>query len=280
VETKTIIDANGNEKLTKIPFIAGIDKEAKTNDPGTWKTFDEVIKAFQNNNAASGIGYVFSADDPFCFIDLDSCIKNGNINDDSKYIIDQLNSYTEISQSGNGIHIIIKALLPKGSGNRKDKFEIYTQGRFCAMTGNLLNGHNKKIAERQTEIDQICAEIFKKPKLKQTTKPTSQRKNNLSENEIIELCRKAANKDKFNKLFAGDTSDYPSASEADSALCWILAFYTRDVGQILNIVKMSGLYDIKWEREDYQNKTIKAALEGVTETYTIRQINLKTKNLI
>ena len=273
---RTIFDSKGNEKLTKIPFIAGTDTEAKTNDPNTWKTFDETFAAYKTEKYA-GIGYVFSSLDPFCFIDLDSCIQESRISDDSKHIIDMLDSYTEISQSGKGIHIIVKARLPEGSRNRKGNFEIYTQGRFCAMTGKLFNGNSSEIRAAQQQINQICSQIFQN-NAKQRSQITNKTKTNLTDNEIIELCQRAANKEKFNKLFAGDISEYSSASEADSALCWILAFYTHDAGQILNIVKLSGLYDQKWERADYQNMTIGSAIEGVTETYSPARIKVEQKH--
>lgn len=140
-DLKTIRDKNAKIKETKIPKIAGTKENASTNDPSTWGTFDQAIKAV-NGDLNTGIGFVFTKSDPFCFVDLDKCIdpETKKINQWALDIIKRLNSYTEISQSGLGIHIIVKAKLPEWSGNRKGNFEIYDSGRYCAMTGNVLRG--------------------------------------------------------------------------------------------------------------------------------------------
>jgi hypothetical protein len=66
---------------------------------------------------------------------------------------------------------------------------------------------------------------------------------------------------------AGDKSGYKSESEADEALACLIAFYTGDAAQILRIIQRSGLWDEKWQREDYQERTIGRALELVTESF-------------
>lgn len=52
--------------------------------------------------------------------------ENGNIISE---FISTLQSYTEISQSGKGIHIICRGKLPK-RGRRKGSVEMYENGRF------------------------------------------------------------------------------------------------------------------------------------------------------
>ena len=258
-------------KTTKRPYIAGLPKyptnRAKVDDPTTWKDYPTALLDISNQKC-NGIGYVFSKDDPYCFIDLDHCVdKNGIIEPESQRIIDILNSYTEISQSGLGIHIIVKAERPEGAGNRKGNFEIYTQGRYCAMTGNILYG-NPGIMERQEQVSQICSEIFKKTEPEQ--KPSRQEPSTitLSDQEIIEKASKAKNSDKFNRLMSGQwQAEYPSQSEADLALCYMLAFWTPDTDQIDRLFRQSGLYRDKWDRADYRNDTINKALENTTEHY-------------
>ena len=147
-------------KETKIPYQPS-GKKASSTDSSTWSKFDDVVSL---NGKYSGIGFIFNKDDPYCFIDLDHCIDaDGFIKPESKTIIDKLNSYTEISQSGSGVHVIVKANLPEGVRNRKGNFEIYAEGRYCAMTGNVLQGYPLSIEERQEQVNQICLEIFGKP---------------------------------------------------------------------------------------------------------------------
>ena len=112
-------------------------QRAKTNDPATWGTFGQCLRVFQGNGGFSGIGFVFSESDPFAGVDLDKCIlPGGGLEASAAQIVERLNSYTELSPSGSGLHIIMKAKLPP-SGRRKGTVEMYDQGRYFTMTGHI-----------------------------------------------------------------------------------------------------------------------------------------------
>ena len=92
-------------------------------------------------NRFSGIGYVFTEDDPFTGFDLDHCIVDGKIATWAEPYIDRLHTYGEISQSGSGIKFIGRAKL-SGDGTRRNGFgdgsgaiEIYDRLRYFALTG-------------------------------------------------------------------------------------------------------------------------------------------------
>src|SRR5690606_25301491 len=95
----------------------------------------------------SGIGFVFTDDDPFCFVDLDQT-DDPIIMDRQQKIYSQLNSYSELSPSGRGLHIICKASIPMG--RRRNNIEIYSSERYATFTGNVYN--NVGIRECQSEI--------------------------------------------------------------------------------------------------------------------------------
>jgi hypothetical protein len=91
----------------------------------------------------------------------------------------------------------------------------------------------------------------------------------LTDEEVIELARGARNAAKFETLWAGDTSSYASPSEADQALVSLLAFYSRDEGQLDGLYRKSGLCREKWiRRPEYRRSTIQRALSNRSETYT------------
>src|SRR6056297_2194499 len=116
-----------NGKMTKIPIDPNTGGCAKTNDPNTWSSH---IKAFvyARDNNLEGVGFVFTEDDPYVGIDLDNCI-DGSLSPTAEQLVKRLNSYTEISPSGKGLHIIVKGKLPAG-GKRKYSIEIYNSRRF------------------------------------------------------------------------------------------------------------------------------------------------------
>jgi hypothetical protein len=90
-----------------------------------------------------------------------------------------------------------------------------------------------------------------------------------TDEEVVELARGAKNAAKFEALMSGDTSGYPSRSEADQALISLLAFYTQDEEQLDRLYRESSLCRDKWlNRADYRDRSIKRALSNLTETYT------------
>lgn len=96
----------------------------------------------------------------------------------------------------------------------------------------------------------------------------------LKDDEVVKIATNAKNGDKVKALFSGDISDYGSQSEADQALCNLIAFYTQDYEQIDRIFTSSGLYRDKWDREDYKTNTIDNAIHGLTSTYQKQDFKL------
>ena len=91
----------------------------------------------------------------------------------------------------------------------------------------------------------------------------------MEDEQVLILCRAARNSEKFALLWAGDTSAYSGDdSRADAALVSMLAFYTQDEGQLDRLFRASGLMRDKWERSDYGARTVRHALDHLTETYT------------
>ena len=89
----------------------------------------------------------------------------------------------------------------------------------------------------------------------------------LTDDDVIRLARDAKNSAKFEALWLGDVSGYPSDSEADQALISLLAFYTQDEEQLDRLYRQSSLCRQKWlERPGYGRSTIEKALSGLTET--------------
>jgi putative DNA primase/helicase len=123
-------------KPTKIPYIAGGVGMAKSADLMTWRGFEEALKAYRTGRY-SGIGFVFSSADPYAGIDLDKCRdpETGEIEGWAKEIVDAFDSYTEASQSGTGLHIIVRGKAP---GKRRGGVEAYSQERFFATTGAVI----------------------------------------------------------------------------------------------------------------------------------------------
>lgn len=91
----------------------------------------------------------------------------------------------------------------------------------------------------------------------------------LTDDEILLKARAAQNSAKFTAPWEGDASGYASQSEADLALCCMLAFWTRDPATIQRLFEQSALCREKWtKRPDYRERTLTAALTFQKEQWT------------
>jgi len=265
-------------KYTKKPFqING--NFASSTIPSTWSSFGEVRDNIKNYD---GIGYVLCKEDGYIVIDLDDCVFNGVISARAMEIIQKLNSYTEYSQSGKGIHIFIKGQKPgPRCRNMKEKFEMYDDKQFIAMTGNHVKETPHGINKAQNVINYLYNLYLFQESLtdKYSRLNCIQTSPQMTDDKIIRKASEAKNGQTFINLYNGDYSLYDSASEADQALCFILAFYTQQFNQIDRLFSNSKLYREKWDRIDYKEKTIMNAITQVTNYYQPKKSNLKNENL-
>ena len=234
----------GARKATKIPYDAKTGKLASVTEPETWTDFSSAVNLSGNY---SGIGFVFCDSDPFTFVDLD------DTNGDSIALARQievhktLDSYSEVSPSGKGLHIIVKGKVP--AGRRRSFIEVYSSNRYATFTGNVYN--HKPIVERQNELQALWEQMSSGGAA--TFVYEGDKEEKFNDNEIIAQASNAANGDKFKQLFLGRWQDsYQSQSEADFAIIDIISFYTQNRNQIERIFRESGLGKRdKAKRKDY-----------------------------
>ena len=262
------LEGREGSKPTKRPYNARNLRPASTTDPKTWSGFSEALTAYQRGGW-DGIGFVLTAADEFTVLDLDGCRdpETGEIETWAETIIHTVDSYTEVSQSGRGIHLFVRAKLPVG-GRRKGKLEAYSSARFIAVTGQRLEGTPEGIEQRQEAIEALHAAHFSSVESPRMASSSTSAGATLEDDDVIELASRGANGEKFGKLFNGVKEDYGGDhSRADQALCNILAFYTKDEAQIDRIFRRSDLNREKWEREHYRSATIGKAIRDTPETY-------------
>ena len=240
-----------NGKTRKMPLNPLKGCAAKVDDPSTWATFEEALQTFQVFHM-DGLGFVFTPEDPFVGIDFDHCrnTESGEIDPGIQDIVTRINSYTEVSPSGSGLHIIAKGVLPEG-GRRNEKMEMYDRSRFFTMTGDHLIGTPKEASQSP-----VLEELYFRLQHEKNKTDISQ----ITAAEVIEASREVDQIEKFNKLWVGDWSDYPSQSEADLALCAMLNAKTgNDFVETDKLFRESGLYRDKWERQDYRENCLSKA---------------------
>ena len=255
-------------KDDKVPRTPGINQPASTTDPTTWRSFGQAL-ADVRCSQADGIGFVFT-DTPFAGIDLDHCLSDGRLTSQAARIVAQLSSYTEISPSRTGLHVIVRGRLPPGA-RRKGDVEMYDTNRYFTVTGHVWRNF-RIIERRQAELACLHAHLLGRSEPSHRPRPSSPVAD--SDQELLRRAASARNGDKFARLWEGDFSDYDSQSEADLALCNFLAFWASgDTAKMDQLFRQSGLFRPKWDERHYASGqtygqgTIKRALAECAEDY-------------
>lgn len=254
------------DKLPKNPYTGG---NAQSNNPDTWSDFKTACKAVDKYQF-NGIGFMFSQQSGYFGVDLDDCVENQDLIDE---FVESLQSYTEWSTSGTGIHIICKGSLPEGA-RRKGKIEMYEKQRYFIMTGKSYHEKPLQIAECTEKIKMLHNKYLYTPVPKAL--PRAIEHVSMSDEEIIDKARNCKTGFLFQALYSGNWEGiYPSQSEADMTLCLHLAFWTqRDEMQMDRIFRSSRLYRQKWDKRrgslTYGQITIQKACEFCVEVYEPR----------
>lgn len=265
-------------KISKVPYSCITGRMAKANDPNTWGTFDQAVQGLKNTD---GIGFFFSP--PYFGVDIDHMNDMGDGDEIQKEFMNTLQSYTELSPSGNGIHVICRGHLPKG-GNRKGCFEMYDNGRYFTMTGNMIGNYG--INECTESIKSLHEKYIgnKNPPKKPTGGQPQEEGDSTPLQKIpcggdsqpfhngltYEFClSKALNDPKLSNLYHSTPQDSTDKSKVDMKLANKLAFYLqKDKEWIRQAMFGSGLVRDKWTaHKDYLDRTIEKAIVRTEKTY-------------
>lgn len=272
------IDRDGHK--TKCPYDPHTGSFGASNDPKSFSSFAHAHLVLERYGY-DGLGVGIFGD--VCAIDLDDCITaDGKLSEKAKDIISRMQSYTELSPSGKGIHILFRAPnfdFDKSKyyiNNQSEGIEAYVAGttnKFVTITGKRLVGSPHDLQERSSQLPEVLETYMRRREWDReegqggvfTDLP-------LSDDEILRLV--VEHSPRFGSVLEGDISDYDNdQSRADMALCTKLAFYTRDPDQIDRIYRHSGIgrTDGKWDRvqsgSTYGRLTIEKALDMVCEQY-------------
>ncbi|MBL5974810.1 MAG: DNA primase [Candidatus Leucobacter sulfamidivorax] len=104
---------------------------AKSNDPSTWASFDEV----RQSNAGDGFGVMLGGGL--------GCYDFDRVSDaearELVALIPERVLFVERSVSGRGVHAFVEAVEGAGSKKWQGRYERYTRERFILVTGNRIS---------------------------------------------------------------------------------------------------------------------------------------------
>jgi len=290
-----LVDNPDKPKPDKIPVNPQKLTGAMSNNPATWsdyKTARECVgkqaTVYQKRKTGnemvtgtvSGIGIMFA--NRLCGIDIDGCLIDGKLSENAADIINTMQSYTEVSPSGTGVHILFWGEIEDNPSlykkNPTNGIEIYQTGRFFTVTGNVMDPRYP-VNDCTDAIKNVRQKYMQKNNvtIKSATSQVA-----LNAAEILRKAKSAHNGAAFSKLWQGDTSAYAynnpdgsrnaGHSEADQALCSMLAFWTgRNTALMDELFRQSDLFRPKWDEmrgsQTYGAMTIDKAVQGCREVY-------------
>jgi len=248
-----------------------------------------------------GVGFLFTANDPFFFVDLDKCLNADNTTWSSVAmdILARLPSAAvEVSQSGRGLHIFSQysGAPPEHScKNIPLGLELYTEGRFVALTGDNTIGSAGY--DHSTHLRDVIESYFAPKSATKdqdwTNEPVESWTGTDDDDELIERALKTGgggaifgDRATFKHLWECDEDAlgkaYPDTegqraydgSSADAALAQHLAFWTgNNCERIQKLMEMSAMVRDKWDREDYLIRTITRAVSLQDVVYSVQQVD-------
>lgn len=250
-------------RADKKPVTPHTLKLAKANNPETWAEFNEAWNAWKNNpKNICGVGFEFAGG--YLGIDLDHVIDDaGNLAEWAAVIVQNMDTYTEYSPSGSGLHLLCKVNEPMeqweaggaSAHNRKmgpagEALEMYDAGRYFTITARPF-GELKPIQERTAAARAVYIRYLQKDK--ETTAALAHAPAGPVSSTAAALWAEmeaGPNGAKIAALRRGDIAAYDfDDSAADMALCGYLARYTRrDKARMDEMFRQSGLMREKWDR--------------------------------
>lgn len=224
-----------------------------------WTTHDEA-QAFveetqerlDEDEALSGVGFVLTEDDPYVFLDLDDHVEGGEISELARDWLDTLNGWSEVSQSGEGLHTFVKAydFSFDGLKKRDDSIgvEMYSDARFAALTGDTLTEYSQCVPKRVNPLNEVAERYLEKEEDESSMEPMESEWDEGDRATAEEAINTACKYDEtFKNLHNGGTEHHDTSHDDISYLTKCFFWAKGDESLVREIARQSSRTRAKWE---------------------------------
>lgn len=283
-----LMTSGTNGRMSKKPVNPHTLYGASSVNPETWGSLEDALNAVgkpckvgSDSGSVEGVGFVLAP--PYCGIDLDHVIdkETGEVHPDALDVVETMDSYTEVSPSGTGLHIFYKGKVhadwKKKQGDafgENTDLEMYQTGRYFTVTGNVFRGCTE-VNERDNMAELIQKTYMKQEQKRPDTKTESKvRSISKTDSELLSMAMNSKSGMLFSELYSGRwEGKYASQSDADMAFCSMLAFwFGRDIDRMDSVYRRSGLMRGKWDSKrsgsTYGRLTLQKAIDTCKEVYS------------
>jgi len=239
-------------KETKVPYTRS-NQHASVGDPSTYMDFTEASTSM--GWTYNGIGFVLTDDDPYTVIDYDErCPQE---------VIDSFDTYIEMSQSGRGVHIVMKGTFD-GRCRRKDPdVECYKSGRYIIMTGNVVKNMPVNDQQQQLNVWRKQVGLLEEPAETPNTTRTMPDIPQDTMDDVLDRMFNSGNGDKLRDYYENGHPVGSDNSAIDASLLEGLRFYSGGNQQMsFELFSRSACMREKWNRKDYRDRTWRSVNRG------------------
>lgn len=253
-----------NGLIDKNPKNCRTGGNAQADNPKTWVQFEDALAKVRDGTYMA-LGWEMGLEPAgLVTIDLDHCINEKGILDPrARAIVSAANSYTEVSQSGHGLHIILEGKQP-GDRHKKGCVEMYENVHYIILTGNIYMDH-KEISANQKLIDAVYDHYLSDTKQGEIMTFFKEKKNAAGSGEKVEKSGGAQKKDRETTELMSPVRDLvtvetvASTSKAKNYITDALS--TNDIvgifskGRGKNGKKLQSMFAGKWEDAGYSDQS-------------------------
>ena len=292
------VDVNGNPVMTKVPYNSVSHWRGNPSHKGSGNSFQESCAALASGRGYLGVCFGFLYESGLTGIDIDDCRnpETGEILPWVMEIIREVNSYTEASPSGTGVHIVSKGWqvpwdgTPDGRQGRHCGIEIYSGKHYFTVTGNHIEGTPTTVETRDLSniFKKVESRVYEKyarstavPEENGDVKPTTRTdygtlvyggKKITTKRVLLMTGEIESDENPFRIADEWDNHvEYKSQSEADMALVSLIA---REVSMEEETIReefgKSNLYRDKAERDVLSADTLARVIKDAREAASLK----------
>lgn len=219
---------------------------AKSTDPSTWADFETAMKYAKDTNC-EGLAFALDGKCGITCIDLDKCLdaQRAPKTKISKDILTRMqDQYTEVSTSGNGLHLFFKDVIVGETYNNRaeingdEEVEVYEKARFMSMTGDIFE-NRKELKPCPSEMKTMLRGLLKE-KVPNNT-PAHTVALTADDSEVLARISRSRRKDEYDRLASGQGVSNDKSRD-DFRMAGILVFFSGgNIPQTVRIMRASGI---------------------------------------
>jgi putative DNA primase/helicase len=246
-----------NGRAGKVPqrMVAGHLRPTSPLSERAWLSLNDALGLLQEGHG-DGLGLALRPDARLVAVDLDGVVAGQGVTPAAAALVNELQSFTEVSVSQQGLHVLVHGILP-GSRRRTAALELIDTG-FLALTGDRWPGTRPDLPGRQLQLDRLYRSAFPAAAPAASAAPLR----TLSDDALVQRLLQARNGHRVRALLLeGRIDGFPTPSEADFGLARLIGWATDDPEQIIRLMYSSPLCrPERWAQGAYLQRTVQRAL--------------------